>query len=205
MQRVALTGGIATGKSYVLARFAARNVPTVDADVIAREVVQPGCPAWTALKVRFGAEMFAPDGTLDRKRLAAQAFANPTARADLEAIVHPPVRSAIDEWFQRIANPGHTPFAIADVPLLFETNRADQFDRVIVTASVPATQLSRLMTRDHLSEEDGRKRLAAQLPTTVKTAAADFVIHTDGTFDDTDRQVNEVYVALTHDGGPQRS
>lgn len=196
MMRVALTGGIATGKSYVLARFAALDVPTIDADMIARDVVQPGRPAWTALRRRFGAEMFAFDGTLDRKQLASRAFDDPTARADLEAIVHPHVRSAIDDWFTQISTRGEAAFAIADIPLLFETHRQSQFDRIIVTACTPATQLSRLTSRNHLSEEEGRKRLAAQLPTEAKLAEADFVIRTGGSFDDTNRQVDDVHRAL---------
>ncbi len=199
MVRVALTGGIATGKSYVLARFADHDVPTVDADVVARDVVRPGRPAWTALRRRFGPDMFAEDGALDRKRLASHAFDDPVARADLEAIVHPHVRSAIDDWFRAVSTDSEATFAIAGIPLLFETNRAGHFDRIIVTACDRATQLSRLMTRDTLSEEEGLKRLAAQLPTTVKTSGADFVIHTDGSFDDTTRQVDDVFRAL-HDG-----
>ena len=195
MLRVALTGGIATGKSHVLARFAARDVPTIDADVIARDVVSPHQPAWTALRRRFGPEMFTPDGFLDRKRLAAHAFADPAARADLEAIVHPPVRAAIDAWFQQIQTASHA-YAIADIPLLFETRRAAHFDKVIVTACSPETQLARLATRDGLTAADGRRRLAAQLPTEVKIAGADFVIETEGSFEDTDRQVDAVHHAL---------
>ena len=197
MLRVALTGGIATGKSHVLSRFAARGVPTIDADVIARDVVRPHQPAWTALRQRFGPDMFTPDGSLDRKSLAAQAFADPAARADLEAIVHPHVRAAIDEWFQQIQTGRHG-YAVADIPLLFETRRAAHFDKVIVTACSPATQLARLAERDGLTTADGRRRLEAQLPTEVKTAGADFVIETEGTFEDTDRQVDAVHRALSH-------
>ena len=197
MLRVALTGGIATGKSHVRARFAARGVPTVDADRLAREVVEPGRPAWTALRARFDPGLFTPDGALDRRRLAALVFDDADARADLEALVHPHVRAAIDAWFEGLAAAGAAPFGIADIPLLFETNRAGEFDRVIVTACDPVTQLARLAQRDRLSTDAGRKRLAAQLPTAAKAARADFVVQTGGSLEDTERQVAAVWRALT--------
>ena len=201
MLRVALTGGIATGKSHVRARFAARDVPTVDADRLAREVVEPGRPAWTALRNRFDPALFTPDGALDRRRVAALVFDDAAARAALEAIVHPHVRAAIDEWFERVATSSAAPFGIADIPLLFETERAAEFDRVIVTACDAATQLARLAQRDRLSPDEGRKRLAAQLPTAVKAARADFVVRTGGSFDDTDRQVESIYRVLAGSAG----
>ncbi len=201
MLRVALTGGIATGKSVVLARFAARGVPTIDADRLAREVVQPGRPAWTALRARFDPALFTPDGGVDRPRLAALVFDDAAARADLEAIVHPPVRAAIDEWFERLAAASTSPFGIADIPLLFETERTGEFDRIIVTACDAATQLTRLARRDRLAPEAGRKRLAAQLPTAVKVDRADFVVQTGGSFDETDRQVASICRALTAQAG----
>ena len=196
MKRVALTGGIATGKSYVLARFAARGVPTIDADIVAREVVEPGRPAWRALQARFGPGLFGPGGKLDRARLAARVFADDDARANLEAIVHPPVRAAIDDWFRGPPADGPATFGIACIPLLFETGRQAEFERVIVTACDAPTQIARLAARDGLSPDDGRKRLAAQLPTSVKTAGADYVIRTDGSLDETDRQVERIYREL---------
>ena len=196
MLKVALTGGIATGKSYVLARFAALGAPVIDADRIAREVVEPGRPTWEALRLRFGPEVLDVDQRVDRRRLAALVFDDDAARADLEAIVHPPVRATIDNWFRN--PPGDVPplFGVACIPLLFETGRVADFDRVVVTACSPATQLARLTRRDGLSPEDGRKRLAAQLSTGVKTAGADFVIRTEGSFAETDRQVERIYRAL---------
>ena len=201
MIRVALTGGIATGKSHVLARFDARGVPTVDADRLAREAVEPGRPAWSALRTRFDPALFTPDGALDRRRVAALVFDDAAARADLEAIVHPHVRAAVDAWFASLAAAGAAPFGIADIPLLFETDRAGEFDRVIVTACDAAIQLARLARRDRLAPDAGRKRLAAQLPTAVKTARADFVVQTGGSFDDTERQVESIYRALTGPAG----
>ena len=196
MQRVALTGGIATGKSHVLGRFAALHVPTVDADRIARDVVRSGEPACEAIRSRFGPDVFTSDGQLDRPRLASRVFADPAARTDLEAIVHPYVRRAIDLWFQEVARAGGARFAVADIPLLFETKRAVDFDRVIVTTCDQDTQLRRLMERDELSEKDARRRVAAQLPTAHKVARADFVVRTGGRVEETDRQVDTICRAL---------
>ena len=194
--RVALTGGIATGKSHVLKLFRARSVPTIDADRLAHDAVRPGQPASAALRERFGPEIFLADGSLDRKGLAATVFDDAAARADLEAIVHPPVRRAIADWFARLPADGRTGFAIADVPLLFETGRNDEYDRVIVAACDPDTQVRRVMTRDGWSEADARKRLAAQLPIQAKVLTADFVIRTDGNLDETADQVDAICSTL---------
>ena len=198
MLRVALTGGIATGKSLVLRGFAARRVPTIDADRVAREIVRSGQPAWEAVRARFGPDVLADDGQLDRQRLASLIFADPVARADLEAIVHPHVRRAIDSWFQQVARDPAPPFAVADIALLFETNRAASFDRIVVTACDARTQLRRLIQRDDLSEEDAQRRLDAQLPTAHKVARADFVVQTGGDFAETDRQIAAICQALGH-------
>jgi len=194
--RVALTGGIATGKSHVLRRLAALGVPTIDADDLAREVVRIGEPAWRELRARFGPGVFTSAGELDRRRLGEIVFADEPARRDLEAIIHPRVYSAIQAWFQTTEAAGGSRFAVADIPLLFETGHEADFDRVIVTACTADTQLGRLMKRDGLPELEARSRLAAQLPTGHKAAGADFVIRTDGSPEDTDRQVDEVVRAL---------
>ena len=110
--------------------------------------------------------------------------------------VHPYVRAAISQWFEQREHDGAARFAIADIPLLFETAQAASYDKVIVTTCATATQIQRLMKRDGLSTEDARKRLAAQLPTKDKVAQADFVIQTDGPYDDTDRQVEDIYQTL---------
>lgn len=192
MLRVALTGGIGTGKSYVVRLLRDRSVPTVDADQLARAAVQPGQPACTGLRARFGPDIFAADGSLDRARLGRLVFADPAARAALENLVHPPVRNAIDAWFQRCRACTRVRFAVADIPLLFETGRADAFDRVVVVACDPATQLRRVMTRDELPEAEVRRRIAAQMPIAEKVARSDTVVGTDGTFEETDRQVASV-------------
>ena len=189
MLRVALTGGIATGKSYCLAKFASFGVPVVDADKLARDVVAPGSQALAAVAERFGPGIVRPDGSLDRAALGRIVFSDRAARADLEAIVHPEVYHQIGEWFASM--PPKTRLAIADVPLLFETGHNHDFDRVIVTACSPAEQMRRLVTRDRLSEADARARLNAQWPIEEKVARGDFIIRTDGTLADTDAQVKK--------------
>ncbi len=194
MLRVALTGGIATGKSFSLATFAALGVPVVDADVLSREIVAPGSPALAGVRARFGAAVLAADGSLDRAALGRIVFSDRAARVDLEAIVHPAVYRRIGEWFFTL--PRGTPVAIADIPLLFETGHTPDFHRIIVCACAPAEQLRRLMARDRLSEAEARARLNAQWPINEKVARADYVITTDGTTADTEAQVRTVHARL---------
>ena len=190
MLKVALTGGIATGKSYVLDQFRRRGVPCVSADDLAHGVTAAGTEATAAIATRFGPAILAADGSVDRNRLGPLVFADAAARHDLEAIVHPAVYRAITA-FLRALEIEKTPLAIVDVPLLFETGREKDFDRVIVTACTPERQLARLLARG-LSEERARQRMDAQWPTDRKVARADFVIATDGTFEATNRQIEEV-------------
>ena len=199
--RVALTGGIATGKSYVLKRFAELSAPTIDADVIARAAISPGKPGWAAIRDRFGYAVLTIDNTVDRQRLASIVFADAKARADLEEILHPTVQTAIDKWFQTLASDQVTRFALADIPLLFETGREKQFDQVIVTACEPRIQLQRMLARG-ISKPDAMARLAAQLPTSDKTPHANFLINTDGTYEETDRQVYATYTTLKETAAP---
>ena len=197
MLRVGLTGGIATGKSYCLGRFAARGVPTIDADVLAREAVAPGTPGLAAIAARFGPGVVAADGTLDRAALGRLVFADTRARAALEAIVHPEVYRRIRDWFANL--PPGTRLAIADIPLLFETGHNHDFDDVIVAACEPEEQLRRVMARDHLPDADARARLAAQLPIDEKVKRARHVIWTDRGVAETDGQVATVYARLAAD------
>ncbi len=194
MRRAALTGGIATGKSYCLARFAALGAAVVDADRLAREAVAPGTEGLARVVERFGAGFLLPDGSLDRAALGRLVFSDRTARADLEAIIHPEVYRRIGEWFANL--PGGTRVAIADIPLLFETGHQHEFEVVIVCACSPAEQLRRLTVRDGLTEEAARARLDTQWPIDEKAARAHVVIRTDGGFGETDRAVARVYESL---------
>jgi dephospho-CoA kinase len=185
--RIALTGGIATGKTYVASRLREAGVPVIDADVLAREVVAPGTPGLDAVIQRFGGAILTSEGTLNRARLGEIVFRDESARKDLEAIVHPAVRRRIEKFFEQLSE--NTPFAVADIPLLYETGRAKDFDRVIVVAASAETQIARVMARDGLSRETAERRLAAQLPIASKVDKADFVIRTDGTYAETADQV----------------
>ncbi len=193
--RVVLTGGIATGKSHALARFAVHGVPTSDADRWAHEAAAPGGPAWQDLRDRFGPAVFDAEGRVDRRRLGDVVFADDAARADLNAIVHPRVRAAITNWFTGLErHPGHR-FGIVAIPLFFESARAESFDRVIVTACGHPAQVARVVARG-FSRDEAERRIAAQWPTAEKTRRADCVIRTDGTLADTDRQVDAIHRAL---------
>jgi len=203
MLRVALTGGIATGKSYVLEQFRRRGIPVLDADSLAHGVMAAGTEATAAIAERFG-PVLASDGAVDRTKLGPIVFADADARRDLEAIVHPGVYRAIEAGIRAFDRIGESPLVVVDVPLLYETGRAADFDRVIVTVVSPALQIGRMRTRG-LTDADARQRLAAQQPIEDKAARADFVIHTDGTFEQTDRQVEEVLARLRADAPARQS
>lgn len=195
MLRVALTGGIATGKSHVLDQFRRRSVPCLDADELAHGVEAAGTEATAAIAARFGAGVLAPDGSVDRAKLGPIVFADAAARCDLEAIVHPAVYRAIAAGLRAFALVGDYPFAVVDVPLLYETGAEKDFDKVIVAMCPPAVQIARLVERG-LTEEAARQRLAAQWPTEQKAARADYLIRTDGTFEETDAQIARVFETL---------
>jgi dephospho-CoA kinase len=195
MLKVALTGGIATGKSHVLERFRQRGIPCLDADTIAHGVTAAGTEATKAIAARFGHDVVSEDGGVDRKKLGAIVFADDQARRDLEAIVHPAVYRAIAVGMRAFELMGGSPLAVADVPLLFETGHRSDFDSVVVTACSEDLQVSRLMARG-LSLTEARQRIAAQWPSAEKIKRADHVVRTDGTFQDTDRQVDLVLQSL---------
>ena len=194
MVRIALTGGIATGKSAVLRRLHARGVPVIDADVLAREAVAAGTPGHAAVVERFGASIVGADGELDRRALGAIVFADAGARADLESIVHPAVYGRIAHWFASL--PSDTPLAVADIPLLFETGHAGDFDRILVAACPPEEQVRRVMARDGVSRADAEARVGVQWPIGQKVALADHVIWTTGTRDETEQKVDELLTSL---------
>ena len=196
VRRIALTGGIATGKSHVRAIFEGLGIPTIDSDVLAHGAVAAGTPGLAAVVERFGRDVLHGDGSLDRQKLAAIVFADPDARRALEAIIHPEVRRATDTWFAALDAHTH-PYAIADIPLLYEVGRDRDFEAVIVIACDPEIQVRRVRARDGRSEAEARQRLAAQRPIDEKVRRADYVIRTDGTFEDTDRQVRDIDARLS--------
>jgi len=180
----------------VRAEFGRLGVPTIDSDLLARDAVAPGSSGLTAIVERFGREMLDRGGALDRQKMARRVFADPEARKALEVIVHPEVRRMIDTWFAGL-DPARHPYAIADIPLLYEVGRDRDFEVVIVVACSPELQLRRLMKRDGLSEADARQRIATQLPIAEKSVRAQYVIQTDEGFEPTNRQVAQVHAALS--------
>jgi len=192
--RAVLTGGIATGKSHVLAAFSRFGVPTIDADTLAHGAIAAGTPGAERVVARFGTGIRLDDGSIDRRALGAIVFRDVAARRDLEAIVHPAVYSAIDRWFQD--QTGDVDLAVADIPLLFETAHEGDFDVVIVAACSLEEQLRRVMERDRLSEADARSRIAAQLSLEEKVRSADHVVWTTGKAEDTALQVKEVIARM---------
>jgi dephospho-CoA kinase len=190
--KVALTGGIATGKSYVLARLKDRGIATIDADDIVHEALGPGTPATKAIADRFGSVFLKPDGSVHRTLLGVKVFSDPETRQEIEAIVHPIVYATIRKWFETVGRP----IAVASIPLLYETGREKDFDFVAVTVCPPDVQLQRLLERDRMSEEEARQRIGAQIPAEDKAARGDFVIFTGGTMAATDRQVDDLIETL---------
>jgi dephospho-CoA kinase len=151
----------------------------------------PETEATSAIARRFGSDILAADGSVDRSKLGPIVFADEAARRDLEAIVHPAVYRAIAAGLRAFELISQPPLAIVDVPLLFETGAETNFDKVIVTSCPPETQVARLIHRG-MTEADARARLAAQWSTEEKAAKADYVVRTDGSFTETERQVDQI-------------
>jgi dephospho-CoA kinase len=202
LRRIALTGGIATGKSYCLEQFRRLGAAVLDADTLARDVVAAGTTGFDAVVARFGARVLDLTGALDRAALGSLVFHDPAARRDLEAIVHPLVYEQIERWFRVLAEHATNAIAIADIPLLYETQREKDFERVIVAACPRDDQIARLRARG-MSTEEAELRLAAQLPIEEKVRKADHVIETSRSMAETDRQVMDVWKALTTDAPRQ--
>jgi dephospho-CoA kinase len=178
-----LTGGLASGKSTVAARFTERGVPVIDADQLARDVVAPGSEGLTAVVAAFGDGVLEPNGALDRKSLAARIFAEPKERARLEAILHPRIHALMQERAALLER-GGAPLACYQAPLLVEVGLAERMRPLVVVAAEPEEQLRRAMARDGASREEAERRLGAQLALSEKVARADFVIKNRGSLAD---------------------
>lgn len=189
MLRIGLTGGIGSGKSTVAALLAARGARIVDADRVAREVVEPGTPGLEAVAAAFGPGVLTPDGALDRPALAAVVFADPDARRRLDGIVHPLVRARAAEL---VAAAPPDAVVVQDVPLLVETGQAGSYDLVLVVEADLDTRVRRLVGRG-LSEDDARARIAAQASDGQRRAVADVVLDNSGTVEELEVQVERFW------------
>jgi dephospho-CoA kinase len=191
---VGLTGGVASGKSTVAAILRDLGANVVDADLLAREVVEPGTPGLAAVVAEFGPEVLTPEGHLDRVRIGATVFADPERRAALEAIIHPRVRARAAEI--EAEAPAGT-LVVHDIPLLVETGQAGDFDAVLVVDVPEDVQLARARHERGWSEDEARARMAAQASREARLAAATHVIENSGTREDLRQRVTEVFSALT--------
>ncbi|MBO0827995.1 MAG: dephospho-CoA kinase [Streptosporangiales bacterium] len=192
MIRVGLTGGIGSGKSEVARRLAGHGAVVVDADVVAREVVAPGTPGLADVVRAFGAEVLAPDGSLDRPRLGKLVFGDADARRRLEAIVHPLVRARRAEI---VAAAPPDAVVVEDVPLLVETGLAGDYDVVVVVDAPDEVRLHRLEARG-TPRDDAERRIAAQASRADRLAAADVVVDNSGSLDRLHQQVDALWAEL---------
>ncbi len=205
--RVGLTGGIASGKSTVARMLTDRGAVVIDSDLLAREVVAPGSAGLTRIAERFTDAVIHDDGgerSLDRAALGRVVFADPAARADLEAIVHPAVRARAAELEAEAAPDA---VVVQMIPLLVETGQADAFDTLVVVDVDEAVQLARLLERDPVGETEARQRIGAQAGRAERLAAADLVIDNSAGLDELARQVDRVAVRLglaPSEGPPER-
>ena len=192
MLRVGLTGGIASGKSTVANELARRGAVIIDADELAREVVEPGTPGLAAIVRRFGDGVLA-GGQLDRAALAKIVFADPQARRDLEGIIHPAVRRRAAELEAAVPHPS---VIVHMIPLLVETGQESDFDLCVVVDVDHQTQLARLMARGPMSREEAESRIAAQATREQRLAAADIVVDNVGTINDLRKQLDNLWSDL---------
>lgn len=195
MKTIGLTGGIGTGKSTVAGLLRAKGYPVIDADQIARRVVEPGQPGLTQIIAAFGPDYLLPDGTLDRRRMGMAAFQNPELRHTLEQITHPLIAQETAKQLKMAANLGHA-VAFYDAPLLFEAGRTKAVDAVVVVATAVETQIARVRERDKLPLEEIHRRINAQWPLDDKIRAANYVIHNDAGLEALANEVDRMLVEM---------
>jgi len=191
MKLVGLTGGIASGKSTVAKILKNRGAAIVNADELAREVVEPDRPAWQEIVALFGAGALQPDRALDRQKLRRIIFDDPAKRKQLEAIIHPQVRALAETRIRAHAAAGYA-VVVYEVPLLFEGNLQEWLRPVILVACALETQRARLQSRDGLNAAEAQKHIDAQMSLDEKRRLADYVIENNGTLEDLERQVEAV-------------
>jgi dephospho-CoA kinase len=195
MHLFGLTGGIASGKSTVAARLRERGVPVIDADQLARDAVAKGSSGLASVVAKFGEDMLAADGTLDRKKLAAEVFTDDTKRKALNAIVHPIVTMLTFKRGAELRDEGHE-LACYEAALIVENGVADAFRPLVVVSAPEEVQIERACARDAAAEREIRARIRAQMPLAEKVKVADFVVENTGSRDDLRRRTDEVLTAI---------
>ena len=201
MLRVGLTGSIAVGKSFVSALLAELGCHVVDADLVARQVVEPGGAGLGALVEAFGPEILTADGTLDRALLGKRVFSDERQRTLLNSILHPLIIAEYDKQLQRWTQEDPHGISVVDAALMIESESYRQFDKLIVVHCQPHVQLERLMKRDNLSRAEAEKRIAAQMPQQQKMEHADYLIDTSGGDETAREQTREVHKSLKNLSG----
>jgi len=203
MQLIGLTGGIASGKSAVAARLAEHGAVVVDADQVAREVVEPGTPALARIAREFGDSVIASDGSLDRAALGSLIFSSPEKRAALNAITHPAVAERSHELFAAAAAADPDAIVVYDVPLLVDAGRADEFDLIVVVNASTETRIARMMELRGMTRDEAMHRINSQATNTERLAIADVVIDSNGTLEQTLTQADALWEKLSARVGGQ--
>ena len=195
MLKVGLTGGLATGKSYVSARLAKLGCHVIQADKLGHEVLRRGGEAYEDVLAEFGEGILGDDGEIDRKALGAIVFSDPAKLAKLNSLVHPCVFARQEAFFATVERDDPHGIAVVEAAIMIESGSYKRYDRLVVTVCPPETQVRRFVERGG-TEEEARDRLARQMSIDEKRAFADFIIDTSGTFAETDEQVRGVYETL---------
>ena len=194
---VGLTGGIATGKSTASAIFRSLGCVVIDADVLAREVVEPGEPALAEIAAEFGPVVLDPDGRLDRKALGAIVFADPERRRKLEAMTHPRIRERFQQRLDALTAEKFRGLVFFDAPVMIESGNYRNMDRMVVVVTDEATQIARLMARDGIDRDEAIRKIKSQMPLAENAVLADYVIDNSGDRATTEVEVRRVYAKLT--------
>ncbi|XP_076435844.1 dephospho-CoA kinase domain-containing protein-like [Babylonia areolata] len=195
---VGLTGGIATGKSTASNMFRVLGIPVIDADKIARDVVQPGMPAWKAIREQFGEDVFLEDGQLDRAKMGNIVFSDADKRRQLNGITHKEIRGVI-LWEIFLCYIKGYQFVVLDLPLLFESRNMISFvSYIVVVSCTEGQQLQRLMARNQFSREEAESRINSQMPLMEKRRLASYVVDNSGTREMTEKQVLDLYNKFRH-------
>ena len=201
MLKVGLTGGLATGKTYVAGLLEKLGCYVIHADRLGHEVLLPGGEAYDDVVTEFGAEIVAADGTIDRKALGSVVFSNPDRLEVLNALVHPHVFRHQNEFFDTVTRKDAHAVVVSEAAIMIETGSYKRYDRLMLTVCPPELQIRRYVEREGATDDEARERLARQIPLDDKRKFADYIIDTSGTKAETERQVRQIYLQLRKEAG----